>query len=330
MNRARAAAEEIETTQRESARVLENANIRVEGAPALGGKFLSLRSKRTSTEWLLPPLRAYTEARSTGGFEGWDGGGFDECLPTVAATKTAPDHGELWRHAWQEETSADSVLLRTTALGGALAFERRAHLDGASLVLDYTVENRSDRPQSLLYCAHPLLRVEQGDRILLPPDVRDVVVEGSAGDRLGLRGDRIAWPKSKAGQGLAGEDLSVVGPPDGSQADKVFAGPLSDGWCGLVRPSLDEGIELTFTSDVLPYLGVWICRAAWPETGAEKQYTVAFEPTSAPHDSLADAERDGTAWKLGPRDRRAWRLRFRLDTRDEIQNAHARRAHDRD
>ena len=60
MNRARAAAEEIETTQVESARVLENANIRVEVAPALGGKFLSLRSKRTSTEWLLPPLRAYT------------------------------------------------------------------------------------------------------------------------------------------------------------------------------------------------------------------------------------------------------------------------------
>jgi galactose mutarotase-like enzyme len=325
MNRARAAAEEIEITQRKPPRVLENADIRVEVAPALGGKFLSLRSKRTSTEWLLPPLRAYTEARSTGGFEGWDGGGFDECLPTVAPTRTAPDHGELWRHAWQEETSADSVLLRTTALGGALAFERRAHLDGASLVLDYLVENRSDRPQSLLYCAHPLLRVEQGDRILLPPEVRDVVVEGSAGDRLGHRGDRIAWPKPKAG-----EDLSVVGPPDGSQADKLFAGPVTDGCCALVRPSLDEGIELTFASDVLPYLGVWICRAAWPDAGPKKQYTVAFEPTGAPHDSLTDAEADGTAWKLGPGDRRAWRLRFRLDTREKIENAHARRAHDRD
>ena len=330
MNRARAAAEEVETTQKGSARVLENANIRIEVAPALGGKFLSLRSKRTSTEWLLPPLRAYTEAKSTGGFEGWDGGGFDECLPTVAPTRTAQDHGEVWRHAWHEETAADSVLLRTTALGGALAFERRAHLEGASLVLDYVVENRNDRPQSLLYSAHPLLRVEQGDRILLPAAVCDVVVEGSAGDRVGHRGDRIAWPQVKAGQSLAGDDLSVVGPPDGSQADKLFAGPVADGWCALVRPSLEEGIELTFTSDVLPYLGVWICRAAWPEAGTEKQYTVAFEPTGALHDSLADAERDGTAWKLGPGDRRAWRLRFRLDTREKIENAHARRAHDRD
>jgi galactose mutarotase-like enzyme len=321
MNRARAAAEEIETAVGISARVLENALIRVEVAAALGGKLLSLRSKRTSTEWLLPPLRPYAEAKSTGGFEEWDGGGFDECLPTVAATRTAPDHGELWRHAWQEEeTAAGSVLLRTTALAGAVAFERRAHLEGASLVLDYTVENRSDVPQSLLYCAHPLLRVEQGDRILLPAEVHEVVVEGSAGNRLGRRGDRIPWPESEAG-----EDLSVVGPPDGAQADKLFAGPLTDGWCGLFRPSLDEGIELTFSSDVLPYLGLWICRAAWPEGGAEKQYTVALEPATTAHDSLADAERDGTAWRLGPGDRRAWRLRFQLGTRDEIESAHVRR-----
>jgi hypothetical protein len=318
MNRARAAAEEMETARnastRVSGRVLENALIRVEVAPALGGKFISLRSKRTSTEWLLPPLRPYAEAKATAGFEEWDGGGFDECLPTVAATKSAPDHGEVWRQAWEEETAEGSVLLRTTALGGAVVFQRCARLEGASLVLDYEVENQSDALQSLMYCAHPLLRVEQGDRMLLPAEVREVVVEGSAGDRLGRRGDRIAWPKPNAR-----EDLSVVGPPDGSQADKVFAGPVTDGWCALVRPSLDEGIEVTFSSDVLPYLGLWICRAAWPDSGAAKQYTVAFEPAVSPHDSLADAEREGTAWRLALGERREWRLRFRLGTRREIE-----------
>jgi galactose mutarotase-like enzyme len=332
-NRARAAAEEMETARngstRVSRRVLENALIRVEVAPALGGKFISLRSKRTSTEWLLPPLRPYAEAKATAGFDEWDGGGFDECLPTVAATKTAPDHGEVWRHAWQEETAEGSVLLRTTALGGAVAFERCARLEEASLMLDYAVENQSDAPLSLMYCAHPLLRVEPGDRILLPVEVCEVVVEGSARDRLGRRGDRIAWPRPNAR-----EDLSVVEPPDGSRADKVFAGPVTDGWCALVRPSLDEGIELTFSSDVLPYLGLWICRAAWPESGAAKQYAVAFEPTGSPHDSLADAERDGTAWRLAPGERREWRLRFRLGTRREIEiegekSAQPRRADDR-
>lgn len=333
MNRARTAAEEMETAQAGStqvssgfsARILENASIRVEVVPALGGKIISLYSKRTSTEWLLPPLRPHAEAKTTDGFEEWDGGGFDECLPTVAATHTAPDHGEVWRHAWQEAPAEGALLLRTTALAGALTFERRAHLDGASLVLDYAVENRSQTPQSLIYCAHPLLRVEQGDRILLPAEVRYVAVEGSAGERLGRRGDRIAWPAPKAG-----EDLSVLGPPDGSQADKVFAGPMRDGWCALLRPSLDEGVEVTFSSDVLPYLGLWICRAAWPDPGTKKQYTVAFEPTGSPHDSLADAEHTGMAWRLAPGERRDWRLRFRMGTQSQLTKIAQRgRAHDR-
>jgi galactose mutarotase-like enzyme len=155
--------------------------------------------------------------------------------------------------------------------------------------------------------------------------VRDVVVEGSAGDRLGRRGERVEWPGPKVG-----EDLSEVGPPDGLQADKVFAGPVTDGWCALVRPSLDEGIELTFSSDVLPYLGLWICRAAWPDSGAKKQYTVAFEPTASPHDSLADAERAGTAWLLAPGERREWSLRFRIGTQSQLEKHTQRgRAHDR-
>jgi hypothetical protein len=299
---------------RGAVRVLENADIRVEVVPELGGKFISLRSKRTAIEWLLPPLRPYSEAMASGGFEDWDGGGFDECLPTVAATATALDHGEVWRHAWREEAEADSVLLWTTALRGAVTFERRAQLNGASLVLDYAVENRSGVMQSLLYCAHPLLCVEQGDRILLPSEVRDVKIENSARDRLGRRGDRIGWPRVKQG-----DDLSVVGPPDGLQADKIFAGPLTDGWCALVRPSADEGLELTFSTDALPYLGLWICGGAWPDSGPRKQYTVAFEPTGAPHDSLADAENEGSAWQLAPGERRAWTLRFRIGSRRELE-----------
>ena len=120
----------------ESARTLENDLLRVVIDPSRGGKCLSLYSRRTGTEWLLPPLRPYADAKNTGGFDEWDGGGFDECLPTVAATATAPDHGELWHQTWQDvpDATGNAIALRTTACGGALLFERRAHLEGASLV----------------------------------------------------------------------------------------------------------------------------------------------------------------------------------------------------
>ncbi len=287
-------------------RALENDRLKATFLPERGGKIVSLIDTRTQTEWLLPPLRPHAEAVATAGFDAWDGGGFDECLPTVAVTETAPDHGEVWRRPWQEEHLAGAVALSTTALGGAVLFERTARLDGASLVLDYRVTNGSSTVQSLLYSAHPLLRVERGDCIQLPPQVQSVRI-GSNDGRLGAQGDNICWP-------AADEDLSVVGPPDGRQADKLFAGPLGTGWCRLLRPSTGEALELSFNADVLPYLGIWICRAAWPETGTAKQYSVAFEPTSANCDSLADAERTGTAWRLEPGGRREWTLRFRLAT----------------
>jgi hypothetical protein len=308
------AAEEFAQTRNSGTRVIESALIRAEVAPLRGGKFVSLLSKRTGTEWLLPPLRSNEETSTEAGFELWDGGGFDECLPTVAPTATAPDHGEVWRHAWDEEDVSESaILLRTTALDGSIVFARRAHVDGPSLVLEYTVENQSDTPQSLMYCAHPLIHVEHSDRILLPQEVHNVTIGNSAGNRLGQGGMRVAWPINESG-----EDLSIVGEPDGEQADKLFGGPLTSGWCALIRPSLDEGIELTFDTRVLPYLGLWICRAAWPASGTRKQYTVAFEPTCAPFDSVADAERTGMAWKLAPQERKEWTLRFRLGTQRDV------------
>jgi len=290
--------------------VLENQLLRVTIAPQRGGKILSFFSKRSGTEWLAPPVRAYEEAKTTGGFEDWDGGGFDECLPSVAATDTTPDHGELWRVAWIEEPSGGALMLRASACQGTIELRRRAWLEGTALVLDYTMENVGGTPRSVLYSAHPLFRVEAGDRIELPPDVDSVMVESSRGERLAKPGRRIAWPLAEQMDGSL-VDLSYVGPPDGRQADKLFAGPCATGWCQLQRPALGEALELSFDCTVLPYLGVWICRAAWPSATERKQYTVALEPTHASCDSLADAERNGTAWKLAPGERRAWSLRLR-------------------
>lgn len=292
------------------ARVLQNQHLRVAIVPERGGKCTSLRSRRTGAEWMHPPLRPYAEAKTGGGFEQWDGGGFDECLPTVAATADAPDHGELWRRAWAVvNASASELTLSTRACGDAVALTRRASLDGAALVLDYSLVNESQQAVPLLYCAHPLLRVEQGDRITLPPEVTSVRVESSKSH---AAGSQVSWP------GTGDADLSVIGPPDGSQADKLFTGAMREGWCSLFRPAIQEGVAVTFSADALPYLGMWICRAAWPEGGVARQYTVAFEPASAPHDSLAAAEQDGTAWQLAPGERRHWSLRFALiDTPSE-------------
>jgi galactose mutarotase-like enzyme len=297
-----------------SSTVLESEQLRAVIVPALGGKIVSLLSKRSGTEWLLPPLQPYASASplsasplsasQAGGFEHSDGGGFDECLPTVAASGSArdpvPDHGDLWRVAWQGGMvqggpGRSGVLdLQVEAKSRPLRLSRRAAIAGACLTLHYELTNIGRARTDALYSAHPLLHVEAGDRIVLPSGVTTVQIENSNGDRLGRPHDTISWP-------MAGNhDLSVVRSPDGLSADKLFAGPLREGVCGIFRPSLGEGVRLRFDPAALPYLGIWICHGAWPAGGGRKQHTVALEPTTSDRDALDDARRSGSALWLEP------------------------------
>src|SRR5260370_29606492 len=82
---------------------LRNELLQVRFLPAFGGKITSLRSVRTGEEFLLPPVSGYRRVSPSAGFSESDGGGFDECLPSVASCEgiagelPVPDHGDLWR-----------------------------------------------------------------------------------------------------------------------------------------------------------------------------------------------------------------------------------------
>jgi hypothetical protein len=116
-------------------------------------------------------------------------GGFDECLPSVApraevgGKPPVGDHGDLWRLAWRSEVTSNSVKLEASATSRPLRMTRTATLRGSVLVLQYDLENLSDKPVEWLWSAHPLFAVSAGDRIILPKRITTAVVEGSlAGD----------------------------------------------------------------------------------------------------------------------------------------------------
>ena len=96
---------------------LQNDALRVELLPAFGGKITSLRSVRTGEEFLLPPLGGYYRVSPFANFSESDGGGFDECLPSVAACEgspgqsSVPDHGDLWRLNWDVDHSRLRIYL---------------------------------------------------------------------------------------------------------------------------------------------------------------------------------------------------------------------------
>ena len=275
--------------------------------PLLGGKIASIRVR--DSELLQAPLAPYAPRTRTMSFDAGDASGWDECLPSVAActvqseagTATVPDHGDLWRVAWSQAADNKSgekrseeacVALRGECFSMPLTLDRTIHLSetaaGWTIRLDYMLRNTGPFPAPWSWAAHPLFRAEAGDRIVLPPTIETLRLEGSGGKRLGKGGDAVSWPLAQlAGGGQA--DLSLAQGADSGIGDKLFAWPLNaaENWCALERPKAGLRIKVGFDAAENPYLGIWICYGGWPERPGPKQMCVALEPATAPVDSLA-------------------------------------------
>ena len=231
-----------------------------------------------------------------------DASGWDECLPSVAACTVStaagpasiPDHGDFWRVPWEVlDRTPDSATMRATGFSLPLELTRSLILTetatGWQLSLLYTVANRGITPLPWSWAAHPLFACSPGDRILLPPSIETIRVEGSSENRLTTNARGIVnWPIAKLADGSS-DDLSLAKPASAATGDKLFAGPLSSdaSWSTLERPGINLSLTVRFDPAKTPYLGLWLCYAGWPEGSCPKQVAIALEPTNAPSDSLA-------------------------------------------
>jgi len=225
--------------------------------------------------------------RGTGGFEGWDGGRlFDECLPhgggdgqrlriTVESVG-----GTTWHEGGRRRGGATAAYFRLLA-GAGWSFGRRKEgrqspMGARPWCWTMRWKNRSQAPQSLIYCPHPFASAsEQGAiRILLPAGRcgRWWWWKASAGEQTGGgRDERIKWPKPMGGEDLSGGGASQMA----CRLDKVFAGAAKRmGWLrAWLRPSLDERESRV---DIQPatYCRTWdsgSAAAAWPGFPAREE-----------------------------------------------------------
>lgn len=113
---------------------LENDLLRVELAPALGGRFTSVYNKSLNKEFLwhnqsLPLEKAEPGADYDSNF--W--GGIDELLPNDLPEKIDgidyPDHGELWTTALDHVVEAENVILSGTLPKSRLFYQKTVILE---------------------------------------------------------------------------------------------------------------------------------------------------------------------------------------------------------
>jgi galactose mutarotase-like enzyme len=281
---------------------LQSDELTVDVLPGNGGRIASIRCRRSGTEFLLDGSRYNTKAQFPldAPFEDSDCAGWDECLPTISTDATAPDHGDLWRHAWRiREHTGNNLLLTTQCSSRPLAFTRRLRLHASQIHLEYQIENLTSIPLPFLYASHPLFAVEPRDQIILPHEVRRLLLHYSRGNRIGHAGEWIDWPASFHGDQQI--ILNEVSKQTSGTAEMLYSGKLVRGIYALYRARRRQAIVMRFNSAKLPYLGLWLCNGGWPEEPAKrKQYAVAMEPTVAAHGSLAEAIASNEAPVLEP------------------------------
>ena len=297
--------------------ILENSELAVTVIPAEGGRISSLRSLKSGVEFLTQSLRRgpYVQPGLDASFPDGPCAGIEECIPTVGRCGmetqggTAPDHGDFWQLAWETTQYSDTRLnLHAIGFSRPLLLSKELRLEGSALKVSYRVENLQHQTVSFLYACHPLFAVSQGDRVLLPQDAHSLVLYYSRNDRLGTAGAEVSWPSTQANI-----PLDIVGSYRTGIAEMLYTDRLGVGVCGIYRNNERQGIKVLFDVAQLPYLGVWLCYGGWPDRDIEPlQYAVALEPTVAPCNTLAEAQRTSTATILGSRESFDWDIRFQI------------------
>jgi hypothetical protein len=92
----------------------------------------------------------------------------------------------------------------------------------------------------------------------------------------------------------------------------LYTARLQEGRCAIYRTVHRQMLLVSFDASVLPFLGIWLCNGGWPGGAGVQQYAVALEPTTSPHNTLANAQRDNGAILLEPGAVSSWEICFQI------------------
>lgn len=291
---------------------LRTAGAELAMVPALGGRVVSLRSRRTGRDWCWHRAGATWLWRSAPGddFGGSPQAGIDECVPSVAACewrgRRVPDHGEVWFQEWrldEAELAAGRLTAEVTLPVTPLKFRRAISATAHGFRFDYALTNVGARAEEYVWCVHPLFTIADADRLELPAEVHTLRVNGGIGTQPIAQGDLWSFPEPQPGFRL--DRLETPGMPRG--CIKGFAGPLREGFAALANDRTGDRLELRWDAAAAPLLGLWLNR------GHAGFHHVALEPTNGAPDSLAQAVND---WKqfgvIPPGATATWWLEWRV------------------
>ncbi len=296
---------------------IENDELAISIIPDLGGKMVSMTSKNSGTEFLKEPridYQLFSEPEYGEEFLPPNTSGFDECFPNVSPSKykfkgevlELPDHGELWSKSWKYQEHKNAITLWTHGKQLNYRFSKHIELDGSAIRITYELESLEEVPFEYMWSAHPLLDITEGDQLIVPEEISEVVLNWASDPNVGNLGDRLTWPDILGNN--SNIDFNNIQNKSLEFAVKLFSDRLKKGEAGLYKQQTDETLFFSFDTGQVPFLGLWLCYGGWPSHRKEKEYTLALEPCNARPDSLAEACKWGDQQQISPLSIKSWEV----------------------
>ena len=308
--------------------ILTNGHIQICVVPELGGKITSIKDLSTGREWLWsnPYLPKESVVYGASFIEKYDTGGLDECFPAVLGGEypdepwdgiVIPDHGELWCQPWETkivESSAKKIILTMSCHGVRFPyhFERTLTISAESpvLMLDYQVSNLSNFEMLFLWRIHPLINIEKGMQVILPPEIKTLRLDSGTNNFLGESGSQIGWPQTNSADNRP-IDLSQVPANNFGQAYKLYTYPIKGDAqveAGIIDPTGKHSFIFRFQPKEITHVGLWMNYGAWSGSGSEPYFNLGLEPSIGGTDGLSNAKDRGEYGNLPAKESRLWTL----------------------
>ena len=243
--------------------------------------------------------------------------------PSSFAGAQFGQHGEVSSLPWdvridEETEGAVAVTFTVRTLKTPYVVEKTLRLESNSptLHISASVENESDAPLRAMWGQHlafgrPFLdqrcRITAPDGLTIHPN--DAEMDQST-RRLKL--EASAWPHATNARGEQ-IDLRVL-PAPGTPSDWAYLDGFTDGWYQIDHPERAIGFRVEWDAETMPYLWYWQefgAPGGYPWYG--RNYNIGLEPfSSVPTAGIAKAVENGTAMRLGPRERKTFWMRTRV------------------
>jgi len=286
----------------------------------VGGRIVSLVDLRSRRDWVHNWSVDQPEATDDI-YDASTASGWDECLPTVAASVAdcppwgrLRDHGEVWGRP-ADVIACDAASCTVVWSVGQLELRRTLRLVGERIDLVYRHANHGEQPLPWLYSQHALLAVKPGDRIVMT-GIGALSPAWTSGPDFSRLPHEAEWPDIPTGPGDFGHSVGAA-----IWAAKLFAPVARNAEARLV--SAEGSISFRWQADSpLRHLGLWLNHGGWPMGGG--LHHLAFEPATCAFDGLADAVANDAAPILAPGQETGWTITVGLHQQDSGSEAGVR------